>query len=271
MGRTPFDYKKHNEQKQKKQYYSVFLRDAPQESRVVTGWNNAQVFMLGRRNILHKGFVTEKEAKQYLYEVNELARKEPQSENPKSPKDNALRDYPALVGRMRKEKMCLYYSDASYDRKTGACSGGIWSPTLFYQQQHIYDAEKGNHQRGELMAILNALEHFNSNIEVNTDHVGCCIFTDSDYSEKTINVWVHDHVRRKNASGQWLTNKNQPVKHQDVIEKIVLTRTRIHESGKRSEIHYIPRELNKFADGISRGNEVKRGDEEGKFFLATSC
>jgi ribonuclease HI len=66
-------------------------------------------------------------------------------------------------------------------------------------------------QRAELYAIYKALKRITENLEYGKIH----IYTDSEYSIKSLTIWIKDW--KKNG---WKSSTGKPVANQDIIVKI---------------------------------------------------
>lgn len=103
----------------------------------------------------------------------------------------------------------------------GACSGnpgpGGWAAVLSWrgQERELSGAEPlTTNNRMELMAAIQALETLKRPMRVR-------LFTDSDYLRQGITVWL-DGWRRRG----WRTAAKQPVKNQDLWERLDAARQR---------------------------------------------
>jgi len=76
--------------------------------------------------------------------------------------------------------------------------------------------EKPSNQKGELEAIAKALELSKSN--------NIIIYTDSQYSIKCINKWIHNWRKKKSDPNLWTNSKGQPVAHAKLIAHIDVLR-----------------------------------------------
>ena len=108
----------------------------------------------------------------------------------------------------------------------GACSGnpgpGGWGALLCYQasEKELYGSEPGTtNNRMELMAAIQALESLK-------EPVAADIYTDSEYVRKGLNEWLPKWL--KNG---WRTASRQPVKNQDLWERLV-------QASKRHELRW---------------------------------
>lgn len=266
MPRNPFFPTQVPPKREKKKFYAIYFKERPETSTVVSNWTEAQLVMKGGRHILHHGFLTKTEATAWIAQMHKIHA--PSLNKSTSPKEAATEAYPEIIGRMRNRRMLPYYTDCSFDPKTKICTGGIWSPELFYQQHMTFSGEHDNHQRGEMTAVREALQHYVSIVNQHPEHTGICVFTDSHYVEQTLNKWVQSFQSNTDAAGRWMTARNTPVKHQDVIREILELKRQLVDQGKSPEVFYIPRELNSYADAISRGQRIDKDPEtEGKFCI----
>jgi ribonuclease HI len=256
-----------NEKRHKKKNtcYGVFLTETPDDSKVFFGdnsWPRAEQYMKGRPHT-HKGFTSQLDANRWLLEQKALTNTG-QNLQHASPKEDAKTLYPMRVAKSRNMGHTIYNTDCSYTKGV-SCALGIWSAPQFYQHFVPQDPKLVNHQRGELMAIRAALQHYEeTHIKVPSASSGVVVFTDSEYSERSINEFCRRYKRHRGAN-IWFNSKNAPVKNQDVIEEILHLRSAICQRHRFFEVFFVPRELNCFADAVSREKVIeKTTDEEGK-------
>lgn len=115
------------------------------------------------------------------------------------------------------------YTDGSF-RKTGTdrngkmigkCGYGIHFPNKeFSDVAKPYKDENQTNNRAELYAIYKTLRIINKKTGIkNVDNIK--IYSDSDYSVKSLTVWI-DGWKKRN----WKNAKKKPVKNVDIIKKI---------------------------------------------------
>jgi len=85
------------------------------------------------------------------------------------------------------------------------------------RQVHVADTEPQTNQRGELRAILRAVDIIEKNFGFEVD---VHIFTDSMYSKDCLTTWLPAWL-----ANNWKTKQNKPVCHQDLIEYISTKRS----------------------------------------------
>jgi len=97
----------------------------------------------------------------------------------------------------------------------GACSGnpgpGGWGALLRIQtlETELCGGEPATtNNRMELLSVIEALQFLTSAVEAH-------IYTDSQYVQKGISVWIHTWKRRG-----WKTARNEPVKNEDLWRRL---------------------------------------------------
>jgi ribonuclease HI len=241
--------------------YSVFLTLAPEQSQIFFGpnaWTRAENFMKGKPHT-HKGFTNQIDARKWMADQNKF-NVTPAGLQHESPKEDARALYPERVAKARNAGRMIYNTDCSYERGK-SCGTGVWSRTGNLQLYVQRDFLVVNHQRGELLAVLDAFRHYESVMLKDPESKGITIFTDSEYSERTINCYSRRYKKHRGAN-IWFNSKNRPVKHQDVIEDILRIRTDITLRHRFVEVLFIPRELNMYADAVSRGKLIQHSVAE---------
>jgi len=107
------------------------------------------------------------------------------------------------------------YTDGSLRRtKNGViCGYGIYFPNDEIENvSKKFTLEPITNNRAELFAILQAIKLIlKSKIKFNKIN----IYTDSDYSQKSLNLWIN-----KWKQNNWLNSQKKPVENQDIIKKI---------------------------------------------------
>jgi ribonuclease HI len=266
MPRTIPDFIVEREKKRRKKNtcYAVFLTDAPEQSQIFQGndaWSHAEHFMKGRPHT-HKGFSNQIEANQWMALQNNLLLTGVAPQHP-SPKEDAKAAYPERVARARNAGWVVYNTDCSFTRGK-ECSVGVWSATHFIQITLPQDPETVNHQRGELIGIHTALHNYEKNYLTDPLTKGTVVFTDNEYAARSLNEY-HRRYKKHRGTTIWYNSKNNPVMHQDIIQDILRIRALICEHHKGVDLFYVPRELNIYADAVSRGLRIERTTlEDGK-------
>jgi ribonuclease HI len=252
-----FLVQKEKHRRAKNTCYSVFLPLVPEQSKIFFGdnaWSRAEQFMKGHPHT-HKGFTNQADAQKWMAEQNALNETDA-GVHYKSPKEEARAKYPERVVKAKNAGRVLYYTDCSWERgKT--CGLGVWSPSHSIQRYIVQDEALVNHQRGELIALLAAFRNYELNYMADPDSRGLTVFSDSLYSVRTVNEYSR-LFRRHRGANIWYTSKNEPVMHQDIIEDILRIRSAVFTKHRCCEVFYIPRDLNAFADAISRGKKVEK-------------
>ena len=98
----------------------------------------------------------------------------------------------------------------------GACSGnpgpGGWGALLRIQMHETElcggEPATTNNNRMELLAVIEALQFLTTAVEAH-------VYTDSQYVQKGISVWIHTWKRRG-----WKTAGNEPVKNEDLWRRL---------------------------------------------------
>jgi ribonuclease HI len=262
MSRIPdFLIQREKHHRQKNTCYAVFLTETPELSEIVVGenaWYRAEQMMKGKPHT-HKGFTNQLDANQWMAEQKAISLT-PGGVQRTSPKEDARAAYPQRFATARNAGRVVYNTDCSYDPGK-SCGIGVWSSTHFIQQFIEQDPKLVNHQRGELLAILQAFKHYEANHMKDPQSKGLTIFSDSEYSVESVNHYAR-HYKKHRGANIWYTSKNLPVKHQDVISEILRLRTWISKHHKFCELMFVPRDLNVYADAISRGKTVEKNTNE---------
>jgi ribonuclease HI len=106
----------------------------------------------------------------------------------------------------------IAFTDGSYIREKDQCGYGIHYPNGEYTDiSKPFTKLPKTNQRAELYAIYKVIKNVNkSNANLNIH-----IYTDSEYSIKSLTIWIKNWI--KNG---WINSKNKPVENQDIIKKI---------------------------------------------------
>lgn len=112
----------------------------------------------------------------------------------------------------------------------------------------IRNVTLGNNQRAELMALNRALQRINHIIDYSNNPCQIIIYTDSEYSMKSLTIWCH--TWKHNG---WKTANKKPVKHKDLIEQSMQYMNDIKKSGHSLSIFHVRAHTDK-KDYISLGN-----------------
>jgi len=113
---------------------------------------------------------------------------------------------------METTKEIIAFTDGSYIKDKDQCGYGIHYPNAEFKDvsKPFVKLPKTN-QRAELYAIYKVIKNVNKNNEKLNIH----IYTDSEYSIKSLTLWIKTWI--KNG---WINSKNKPVENQDIIKKI---------------------------------------------------
>jgi ribonuclease HI len=97
-------------------------------------------------------------------------------------------------------------------KKDARASWAAWFPDHkdISKAERVPDGQQQTNQRGELMAISQAVQIIEQNFSYEND---IHIFTDSDYSKNCLTKWLPSWV-----SKNWKTSTNKDVCHRDLIE-----------------------------------------------------
>jgi ribonuclease HI len=128
------------------------------------------------------------------------------------------------------------YTDGSLRRtKQGIiCGYGIYFPNNELPNvSKKFTLEPITNNRAELYAIYQAIKRITNNLKFDIIN----IYTDSDYSQKSLNVWI-----KKWKTNNWMNSKGQPVENQDIIKKIDTLRNKYLD---KIFIHWIRAHTNK--------------------------
>lgn len=114
----------------------------------------------------------------------------------------------------KKKSLIEVYTDGSCLKINGVKKAGYG---IHFPNKELADIanpftrEPLTNQRAELYAIYKALKRITENLEYSKIH----IYTDSEYSIKSLTVWIKDW--KKNG---WKSSSGKPVANQDIIMKI---------------------------------------------------
>lgn len=135
------------------------------------------------------------------------------------------------------------FTDGSYLRKTNKAGYGIYFPGKELPNVSEKFTNEPTNQRAELFAILEALLLVTEKLKVNDIH----IYTDSEYSIKSITVWM-----KAWAKNNWKTSGNQPVKNLDILNPIYKI---MEEFTGQIQFHHV-RSHTKKTDELSINNQI---------------
>ena len=106
------------------------------------------------------------------------------------------------------------YTDGSLRKtqKGDICGYGIYFPNKELENiAEPFNIGKISNNRAELYAIYQALKRIRDNFTFDIVN----IYTDSEYSQKSLTVWIN--TWKKNG---WKNSKKKPAENQDIIKKI---------------------------------------------------
>ena len=110
------------------------------------------------------------------------------------------------------DKKVIVFTDGSYVRKTNKCGYGVLFPNNdFNNISRKFTHEPLTNQRAELYALYKAILTVNKN----NSQLPIKIYSDSEYSIKSLTIWIKDW-KKKN----WKSSTGKDVMNQDIIKKI---------------------------------------------------
>lgn len=113
------------------------------------------------------------------------------------------------------KKNVVIFTDGSCIKKKGIepkCGYGVYFPNKeLKNMSKSFDVGELTNQRAELYAIYKGIKKISN--EIDFDYIN--IYTDSEYSIKSLTVWI-DNWKQNN----WKTANNKEVANQDIIKKI---------------------------------------------------
>lgn len=185
-----------------------------------TNWDLVRPYINKISNVKYKGFDSERGAKLWMssFLMNDKQMLSLQSKS--VPIQNRIipSRHIKIQTRIAPSRPNTFdaYTDGSYLFKT---SSGGWAYVLVSNDRQNVICSKSGHlppdlkikptnNRAELLAILNLIVDF-PNLDLN-------IYSDSQYSIKSITIWSNKW--KKNG---WKTSKNLPVENRDFIERII--------------------------------------------------
>jgi len=129
-----------------------------------------------------------------------------------------------MASEIKKKHMTMIevYTDGSFKKtKTGGiCGYGIYFPKKELRNVAApFKHGSITNNRAELFAILQAIIRIKNSFTFDIIN----IYTDSEYSQKSLTVWINSW--KKN---DWKNSKNKPVENQDIIKKIDKYLQRFH-------------------------------------------
>lgn len=166
-------------------------------------------------------------------------------------KPNPMRRVGILLGS---DGACSFNNDRRTDRRRGGIGGVIWkTPTKYNSNYELlidpvsenladYNPPKITNNFAELQAMLVVLQDLDDLIRRNDnrDVIQCkkfAFYIDSGYAMNCIFHWIDDwkEKARERGDGIWLNEKNRPVIHQEILERILaILYKRFNEKTRRS-------------------------------------
>jgi ribonuclease HI len=109
-------------------------------------------------------------------------------------------------------KQILVFTDGSFIKHLNKCGYGVFFPNSEYKNiSRRFKIEPLSNQRAELYAIYKAIKRVNKDNKLHDIK----IFTDSEYSIKSLTLWIKTW-----KENNWIASTNKPVANQDIIKKI---------------------------------------------------
>lgn len=129
-------------------------------------------------------------------------------------KKSSLNKPDTHVSKLKHLDTIEVYTDGSYRKKDNKeyCGYGIYFPNGEIKNiANSFDIKPLTNNRAELYAIYRAIKKIQKRYTFNK----IIIYTDSEYSMKSLTIWI-DNWKTNN----WKNAKNKPVENQDIIKKI---------------------------------------------------
>jgi len=106
----------------------------------------------------------------------------------------------------------IVFTDGSHIKPQNLCGYGIHFPNgEFKDIGNPFTKSPLTNQRAELYAIYKAIKI----VSQHDKNMNITIYTDSEYSIKSLTIWIHNWKKNK-----WITASKKPVLNRDIIEKI---------------------------------------------------
>jgi ribonuclease HI len=141
------------------------------------------------------------------------------------------------------KKEIKIFTDGSFVKATNACGYGVLFPNNEYPNiSKKFKIEPLTNQRAELYAIYKGIKTVYNNLkndndvndvnDVNNDTINIIIYTDSEYSIKSLTLWIK--TWKKN---NWKASTGKDVMNQDLIIKLDKLIEKYKKFGNISFIH----------------------------------
>ena len=117
------------------------------------------------------------------------------------------------------------FTDGSYIKATKACGYGVLFPNNEYPNlSKPFEIEPKTNQRAELYAIYKGIKTVYKKLKLNDkvyDKTNITIYTDSEYSIKSLTIWIKNWKKNnwKASTGKDVLNQDLIVKLDTIIEK----------------------------------------------------
>ena len=106
----------------------------------------------------------------------------------------------------------IIFTDGSHIKPRNLCGYGIHFPNAEFKDiAKAFKQTPLTYQRAELYAIYKAIKIVNKH----NNNLNILIYTDSEYSIKSLTIWIHNWKKNN-----WISSTKKPVMNQDIIQKI---------------------------------------------------
>ena len=106
----------------------------------------------------------------------------------------------------------IIFTDGSYIKHLNKCGYGVLFPNKEYKNiSRKFKYEPLTNQRAELYAIYKAIK----TVYKDDPTKNITLYTDSEYSIKSLTIWIHDWKKK-----DWKSSTGKAVMNQDLIKKI---------------------------------------------------
>ena len=122
----------------------------------------------------------------------------------------------------RETKEIKIFTDGSYVKATHACGYGVLFPNKEYENiSKPFTIEPLTNQRAELYAIYKGIKTVYKGVKLNDEKCNIIIYTDSEYSIKSLTVWIKNWKKNnwKATTGKDVLNQDLIIKLDTMIEK----------------------------------------------------
>jgi ribonuclease HI len=114
------------------------------------------------------------------------------------------------------EREIKIFTDGSYVKATQACGYGVLFPNKEYENiSKPFTIEPKTNQRAELYAIYKGIKTVYKDLKTKDEKVNITIYTDSEYSIKSLTIWIINWKKNN-----WKAKTGKDVLNQDLIIKL---------------------------------------------------